>query len=97
VAEHHATSERYFNYLYERIFSSPVYDHAGAVSRNKSVTVPNIGGLASVSWRYSAAKVSMGYRADYYFGVLDGGIAAAKKEDRGFYGPFVSVSVGLGG
>jgi hypothetical protein len=28
--------------------------------------------------------------------VLDGGIAAAKKEDRAFYGPFVSISVGIG-
>ncbi len=66
------------------------------ISRSKKVTVPNLGGFAAVSWRYADAKVSFGYRADYFFNVLDGGIATAQKEDRAFYGPFASISIGLG-
>jgi hypothetical protein len=65
-------------------------------TRSKNVTVPNLGGFAAVSWNTSNAKVSIGYRADMFFGAIDGGIDAAKKENRGFYGPFASVSVGIG-
>jgi iron complex outermembrane receptor protein len=73
------------------------YRHAGSPDRNRAVTVSNLGGLAGVSWRYSAAKVMLGYRADFFFGAIDGGIDTAHRENRGFYGPFASVSVGLGG
>jgi hypothetical protein len=66
------------------------------VSRSNNVTVPNLGGFAAVSWRTSDAKVSLGYRADFFFGAIDGGIGAAKKENRGFFGPFASVSIGIG-
>jgi iron complex outermembrane receptor protein len=65
--------------------------------RIKSVIVPNIGAFAGLSFRYAAAKVSFGYRADLFFNAMDGGIDTANKENVGFYGPFASVSVGLGG
>ncbi|HVT25109.1 MAG TPA: hypothetical protein VHD95_10810 [Rhizomicrobium sp.] len=64
--------------------------------RSKSVTVPNVGAFAGLSFRYDAAKVSFGYRADFFFGAMDGGINARKSSDRNFYGPFASVSIGLG-
>ena len=32
-----------------------------------------------------------------FFGAMDGGFDAANKENRSFYGPFATVSVGLGG
>jgi hypothetical protein len=67
------------------------------LSRNRNVTVPNVGGFAGLSWRSSNAKVSIGYRADFFFGAMDGGIDTAHRENVGFYGPFASVSVGLGG
>ena len=60
------------------------------------VTVPNVGGFAGISFGHGSAKVSFGYRADFFFGAIDGGIDAAKKENVGFYGPFASVSIGLG-
>jgi iron complex outermembrane recepter protein len=63
----------------------------------RTVTVPNVGGFAGVSYRIENFKVSAGYRADLFFGAIDGGIDAAKKENVGFYGPFASVSVGIGG
>lgn len=73
------------------------YQYSTSPGRNKETIVPNLGGFAGVSWRYPNAKVSIGYRADMFFGAIDGGIDAAHRESRGFYGPFASVSVGLGG
>jgi hypothetical protein len=67
------------------------------VTRVRTVTVPNVGGFAGFSFRIESAKVSAGYRADFFWGAMDGGIDAARKENVGFYGPFASVSVGLGG
>jgi hypothetical protein len=93
MSEHHQTTENNWNYFHE----SNVYQNAPApVSRSKNVTVPNLGGFAGVSWRYSDAKVSLGYRADMFFGAIDGGIDTAKKENRDFYGPYASISVGIG-
>ena len=69
-----------------------------APSRGKQVIVPNIGGFASLSYRAGdRAKFALGYRADIFFGAIDGGIAARKPENVGFYGPFASVSIGIGG
>jgi hypothetical protein len=78
------------------ILHYPISEHAASPSRSRSVTVPNLGGFAGVSWRYADAKVSLGYRADMFFGAIDGGIDAAKKENRAFYGPYASVSIGIG-
>jgi len=44
-----------------------------------------------------SAKVSFGYRADVFFGVIDGGLATRSTFNRGFYGPFAQVSIGIGG
>jgi hypothetical protein len=59
--------------------------------------VPNIGGMAGLSLKFPNAKVSLGYRADFFFGAMDGGIDIAHKENVGFYGPFAAISIGLGG
>jgi hypothetical protein len=67
------------------------------INRARSVTVPNFGGFAGLSFRYTGAKISLGYRADFFVGAIDGGIDTRKSENRGFFGPFASVSVGLGG
>ncbi|HEV2561063.1 MAG TPA: hypothetical protein VGT78_02875 [Rhizomicrobium sp.] len=73
-------------------YNNPLADH----KRSRIASIPNLGGFAGISFRYSDAKVSLGYRADMFFGAVDGGIDAAKKEDRAFYGPFASISVGMG-
>ena len=90
---HHQTTN---NYKHNIHYLSVTQTHASP-SRNKQVTVPNLGGFAGVSWRSSNAKVSVGYRADIFFGAMDGGIDTAHRESVGFYGPFASVSVGIGG
>jgi hypothetical protein len=66
-------------------------------TRARTVTVPNVGGFAGLSFQIQNFKVSAGYRADLFFGAMDGGIDAAKKENVGFYGPFATISVGIGG
>jgi len=66
-------------------------------TRAHNVTIPNIGGFAGLSFQYPNAKVSFGYRADFFFGAMDGGIDTRKTFDRNFYGPFATVSIGLGG
>lgn len=74
-----------------------VYHTANSPSRSRNVTVPNLGGYAALSLRYTNAKVTLGYRADWFFGAIDGGFDTRKTFDRGFYGPYASFSIGLGG
>lgn len=66
-------------------------------NRSRSVTVPNLGGFAGVSYKFTSAKISVGYRADQFFGAVDSGIDIHKSRDVGFFGPFATVSIGLGG
>ena len=66
-------------------------------ARSRSVVVPNVGGFAGISVRYSDAKLSLGYRGDFFFGAMDGGIDARDARNRSFHGPFATVSIGLGG
>ena len=95
---HHQSSEHYY-----RQFLSQ--DRAGGLvgtpqshstTRTRNVTVPNVGGFAGISFNYPGAKVSLGYRADFFFNAIDGGIDARKNENRGFFGPYASISIGLG-
>ncbi len=65
--------------------------------RSRTVTVPNLGGFAGVSVKFPNAKVSLGYRADFFFGAADTGIDARKTSDLSFHGPFAKLSIGLGG
>jgi hypothetical protein len=66
--------------------------------RRRTVFVPNVGGFASVSYHLSgAAKLSVGYRADFFFNAIDTGVYTRSTATRGFYGPFASISIGIGG
>ena len=89
---HHQTIDNFRHYFHYVSISQT----SGGSARSKNVTVPNLGGFAGVSWRYADAKISLGYRADFFFGAIDGGIDAVKKENRAFHGPFASISVGIG-
>ncbi len=77
-------------------YGTPTYQHSGGHPfTDRFVTVPNVGGMAGASFRIENVKVSVGYRADFFFGAIDGGIDTRKSETLGFYGPFASVSVGF--
>jgi hypothetical protein len=82
----------YDGYYYTRV---PQKSHHGSRVTSRSVTVPNIGGFAGVSVKYPNVKVSLGYRADFFFGAMDTGIDTAKRTTTGFYGPFANVGIGL--
>jgi len=71
--------------------------HSTHHTRSRGLTVPNIGGFAGVSFHLPNAKVALGYRADFFFGAMDGGIDTRKTYDRNFYGPFATINIGLGG
>ena len=93
---HHKTSQyQSYSAKYYPSYRTTVYHTSASPVRSKNVTVPNLGGYAALSVRYSNAKVSLGYRADYFFGAVDGGIDTTKKEDRSFNGPFASISIGF--
>jgi len=78
--------------------STAVYgSNHSTVARRRSRSVTNLGGYAAISYRLESVKLSVGYKADMFIGAIDGGIDAAKKEDRAFFGPYASISIGLGG
>jgi len=86
---HYAASHFVFTGQYFVAYQNPPAGH----SRTRTVAVPNVGGFAGASYRIENFKVSLGYRADFFFGAIDGGIDTRKSENDGFYGPFASVSV----
>jgi hypothetical protein len=96
VTGHHLTEEIHGTYFGSN--NVPVYQNSAPLTRSRQVVVPNLGGFAGVSWRYPNAKVNVGYRADMFFGAMDDSIDTTHKSGNlGFYGPFASVSVGIGG
>ena len=93
---HHQTSGHY----YAGYYGAPhllVYNHDfPSRASSRSVVVPNVGAFLGFSVNYPSAKVSFGYKADFFFGAMDGGIDVRRTEDVGFHGPYASVSIGLG-
>jgi iron complex outermembrane receptor protein len=79
--------------LYRTVYKNPVRGHA----TDRSVIVPNLGGFAGLSYRYNNAKISLGYRTDFFFGAIDGGIDKPKSETLNMSGPFATISFGIGG
>lgn len=65
--------------------------------RRRNATVPNLGGFVAATYRFPNVKVSLGYRADWYFNAMDGGVATPRNENRGFFGPYLNIGIGLGG
>jgi hypothetical protein len=93
--QHQTTAEYYEQPPIQYGYSS-IYNTAGSHNRSRAVTVAAVGGFAALSFRYSDAKVTFGYRADRYFGAMDGGTDSRKTYDQNFYGPYASISIGLG-
>jgi len=54
-------------------------------------------GFIGASLKFPNAKVSLGYRGDFFMGAMDGSIDRRKNETIGFYGPFATIGIGLGG
>jgi hypothetical protein len=99
VTDHKTTGyDRYLGPYGGAGYRETRYRHGGTIHRRShSVTIPNIGGFAGLSLKFPNAKVSLGYRADAFFGAMDAGIDTRRSEDMIFHGPFASISVGFGG
>jgi len=98
---HHQTTRQYHHSV--DLFGtgpghSTLYHHPATPdhTRSRDVTVPNVGGFAGLTWRVQDFKMSFGYKADFFFNAIDGGIDTRKNENRAFYGPYASISIGLG-
>ncbi len=103
--ERHKSSGHYYSQTGGPFLVGVIHHRSGALyaphspipqTRTRNVTIPNVGGFAGISLKLPNAKVSLGYRADMFFGAMDGGIDARKSENRGFFGPFANISVGIG-
>ncbi len=90
----HHTSGRYVEVKYYH-FPPPPYERTNGRDSVHSVMVPNLGGFAGVSAKFPNAKVSLGYRADFFFGAMDTGNDTRITRTVGFYGPFATISIGL--
>ena len=96
VNTQHFTSYCHVNGNIGFAYCTPVIDtQTKTVNRSRSVIVPNLGGYIGASVRYSNAKLSLGYRADTFFNAMDGGQETHADYNRGFYGPYLNVSLGL--
>jgi iron complex outermembrane recepter protein len=98
VQGHHQTMGAYYKGKFGKYENNVIsnINRGGNPDRSRSVTVPNVGGFAGFSFRYQDAKISFGYRGDFFLRAIDTGIDARKSSTRAFYGPFASISVGLG-
>jgi iron complex outermembrane receptor protein len=93
---HHSTV-RYFAGVSGTAIQS-VHTYAPVTrTRSRMVTVPNVGGFAGLSYRFTNAKISAGYRADFFFGAKDSGLETRSTADVVFHGPFATISIVLGG
>lgn len=98
VAGHHQSTVDYYKgkvFQYNSHISH--FERSGNPNRSRAVISPNVGGFLGASLRFPNAKLSLGYRADFFFGAMDDGVDARNTENLGFHGPFATISIGLGG
>jgi len=86
----------YYRYFCNQLIGDTAINDTSQSLSDRRVLVPNLGGTIGISYRISDFKVSVGYRADFFFHALDAGGATHLNSTRGFNGLFASVSVGIG-
>jgi len=98
---HKSQDHLLYNILFgtTQIALNQISARSGSAHRTEThrVTVPNLGGFAALSYRFPRAKLSVGYRADFFFGAMDRGLDTHQSVTTGYHGPFATVSIGLGG
>lgn len=102
---HKTTSRHYEGYKYQRTIPgypshtthfTTRYQHTPPDQmRAHSLTVPNIGVVAGLSYRVENFRAAVGYRADFFFGAVDAGIDTRRSEDLILHGPYAKISFGL--
>ena len=92
VSGQHQESGNYFQQKYGK---GDFYTRSASIARSRTVIVPNVGGFAGVSVNYLNAKVSLGYRGDFFFNAMDGGWDQEKSKTVGLFGPYANLSIGF--
>jgi len=95
----HSTTGYYFNqkYGYGHQYVQQYQRANVPIHRSRSVVVPNIGGFAAISFQRGDAKLTFGYRTDFFVHAMDDGVLTPHDGNHVLHGPFASLSVGLGG
>jgi hypothetical protein len=89
----HEVSGRYYGYGHYH--NTATYDDVAPHARSRNTTIPNLGGFAGLSLKWTSAKLSLGYRSDFFFGAVDTGLDQRHEATRAFNGPFASINVGF--
>jgi len=92
----HQTTGRYVKVLHGKYLGPPYENSPSPRNSARSVMIPNVGGSAGISLKWPNAKISLGYRADFFFDAVDGGIDKRVSKTLGLNGPYASLSVGIG-
>ncbi len=94
VKEDHRTTG-YYRHIVNKQAATTSYDTSGLDDRSHSVVIPNVGGFLGLSLKFPNAKVSLGYRGDFFFNATDSGIDVREVANRNFFGPYATISIGL--
>lgn len=89
----HQETGFYKNHGYSNL--SNYYMNAKPFDREKEIMVPNLGGFAAISFNYQNAKVSVGYKGDFFFNAMDTGWDQSRVRTMGFFGPYANLSIGF--
>ena len=76
-------------------FNEVLASGTGHRTQSRRATVPNLGGFAGLSYRFTNAKISAGYRADFFFGAMDRGLDTPHSVTTGYNGPYATISIGF--
>jgi len=95
VVQMTVANDRFKDSSYSEAFHALLYNRTIPHIRSRSVTVPNVGAFAALSLKFPNATVSVGYRGDFFFNAMDGGLNESLSRDTSFHGPFASLAVGL--
>lgn len=101
----HTESSRYYEWkdftLNKAVGGGEPVSETTAQDSNKrnddDAKVSHFGARVGLSYRNGGVKVSLGYRAERYRDVLDGGIDDDNKVDRSMHGPYLRFTLGFGG
>ena len=93
---HHQTAGTYYKRSLKYKSTSYIHRTGPVDNRSRNVMVPDLGAFAGLSYRFTNAKLSVGYRYDSFLKAIDSGIDTRATSNLTFNGPYASISVGLG-
>jgi iron complex outermembrane recepter protein len=95
-AHHQTTGMYYKRNIFPKYQITQTIARSGNPDRSRNVTVPDFGGSVGLSYRFTNAKLSIGYRYDKFLNAFDSGIDTRATSNLTFNGPYASISIGIG-